>query len=92
MNKQSIVKIITFIFIAVLLLLIGHCFLHGLERDDGDCSLCDILAMGFTGIEQFGFLLVVFFIAIISQIKLLQFIVFSHLQIQLRAPPCHSNL
>ncbi len=78
--------------IIALLLVIGHFFLHGLEGDDGDCVLCDLLATGFTSIGQYELLLLVLFIAIIPQIKLMRLALPARLQIQLRAPPSHSNL
>jgi hypothetical protein len=91
MNKQSIGKIAVFIFIAVLLLLIGHFFLHGLEKEHEPCLLCDLLVVGFTSIEQYVLLLLLLFISVIPQIKPARFLFFSQLQIHLRAPPYHSN-
>ena len=91
MNKQSIGKIAVFILIAVLLLLIGHFFLHGLEKEHEPCLLCDLLVIGFTSIEQYEFWLLLLFIAVILQIKPARLIFFSQLQIHPRAPPCQLN-
>jgi hypothetical protein len=91
MNRQSFVKIMAIIFIAVLLLLIGHSLLHGLEKDDGHCLLCDLLVTGLTFIERFELLLILFFIAIVPQITPIQFKFSSHLKIRLRAPPYYPH-
>jgi hypothetical protein len=87
MNKKSIGKIVVFIFIAVLLLLTCHFFFHGIEKDDGHCSLCELLDIGLTSIEYYGLLLLLLFIAVLLQINFVQLALTSHLKIQLRAPP-----
>lgn len=91
MNKRSSVKIFIFIFIALLLLLTCHFFLHGLEREEGHCSLCDLLATGYTCIEWFILLLSLFFVASIPPFITIPFIVSAFRHIQLRAPPYPLN-
>lgn len=90
MNKRNL-KISIVIFITALLLLTGHICLHGLEKDDSNYLLCNLLAAGFTYIEQYELLLLLLFIAIIPQIKLFQLIFLARFQIQLRAPPYYLN-
>jgi hypothetical protein len=87
MKKQSFVKIFAVTFIVVLLLLTCHFFLHGLEKEDGHCLLCELMVTGVVFIEQYEILLVLFFITTIPLIKLFQFKISSYLKIQLRAPP-----
>jgi hypothetical protein len=87
MKRTIVVRIAVFIFIAVLLLLIGHFFLHGFEKDHGHCLLCELLTIGFPCIEQNAFLLFLLFVAIILLIKPIQLLFFSRLQTSLRAPP-----
>jgi cell division protein FtsW (lipid II flippase) len=87
MNRQSLVKIFAVVFIVVLLLLTCHFFLHGLDKDNGHCLLCELMVTGVVFIEQYELLLASFFIAIIFLIKPIQFTCSSYLKIQLRAPP-----
>jgi len=92
MNKQSFVKIFAVVFIIILLLLACHSFLHGLERNEEHCLLCDLLATGFSTIESFRLLLLFLLIAVMSQRKYLPFRSSTFLQIKLRAPPYQPNL
>jgi hypothetical protein len=87
MNGKKLLKITVFIFIIVLLLITCHFFLHGIERNNGRCLLCEVLAVGFPGIAQYLLLLLVLFIIAIPQIKAFRIPLFSHLQLLLRAPP-----
>ena len=87
MNRQSFVKILAVTFIVVLLLLACHFFLHGLEKEDGHCLLCELMVTGAVFIEQFELLLVLFFMAIIFLSKPIHCSFSLHLKIQLRAPP-----
>jgi len=91
MKRKNIVRIAAFIFIAVLLLLIGHFFIHGLEKEHGHCLLCELLTIGFPAMELYQFILLFLFVATISQITLISLSLRSHIQIRLRAPPFHSN-
>jgi len=92
MKKKIIVKIAAFIFIAVLLLLIGHFFIHGFEKEHGHCLLCDLLTIGFASLALYELLLLFLFIAIIPQNKLISLSFHSYFQIRLRAPPYYSTL
>jgi hypothetical protein len=92
MKKKIIVKIAVFVFIAVLLLLIGHFFIHGFEKNHGHCLLCDLLTIGFSCLTLYELLLLFLFIAAISQNKLIELSLLSYLQVWLRAPPYYSNL
>jgi hypothetical protein len=87
MNKHKRVKFVALILITILMLLTCHYFLHGLEREDGHCLLCDLLTTGFTSIEWFKLLLLLFFCAKIPQIQSIPLRSFAFLQTQLRAPP-----
>jgi hypothetical protein len=92
MKRKNIVRIAAFIFIAVLLLLIGHFFIHGLEKEHGHCLLCELLTIGFLCTALYELLLLFLFVAGIPQITLIQLSLLSHIQIRLRAPPFYSNL
>ncbi len=92
MKKKTIVKIAVFIFIAVLLLLIGHYFIHGFERDQEHCLLCDLLTIGLPSMTLYEFLLLFLLIIRIPRIKIISLSLLLCLQIQMRAPPYHSNI
>jgi hypothetical protein len=91
MDRKKVGKITVLIFIVALLFLTFHFFFHGLERNNERCLLCEVLAVGFFGVTQYALLLLLLFVAVISQIKAFSISLFFHLQLLLRAPPYNAS-
>jgi hypothetical protein len=86
MNKQWVRYIFLFIFLAALAILIGHFHPDGLNDH---CSLCELLAIGFTCIVPIILQPASYFIAKSPSIDPIIPLLSSYRQISLRAPPCH---
>jgi hypothetical protein len=87
MNKHRILKIFSFIFIVAVIILIGHFHLDSPTGNHDHCPLCDLLAMGFTGLAPIVLLPVSYAITKLPSVDSITTSFSIHRQISLRAPP-----